>query len=316
MNAPVPAATLGRLAVSRPRRSTSHRPPLLEREGTLGYLLMSPALVVLAVLIAYPFALGIWYSLSDLRVLGTGNFVGLANYQQLLQTPVFRQTVINSFIYTGLATAFKLVLGMGMALVMNQRFHLQRYARAGMLLPYIVPTALSTLAFLLIFNATLTPLPWLLRPFGLSLPASGLLGDTAWAMVCVIFVNVWRGMPFFGITLLAGLQSISPDYYEAATIDGANAWQRFRRITLPLLLPVLTLVLLFSVIQTFSDFQIVEVLTRGGPADSTHLFATLAFQDGLQAGRLGLGAAVSLFMMPFLALLVFVQAWYTRREAH
>jgi multiple sugar transport system permease protein len=130
----------------------------------------------------------------------------------------------------------------------------------------------------------------------------------------VIFVNVWRGPPFFAISLLAGLQTIPEDLYEAASIDGANALERFRYVTLPLLVPVLTIVLLFSIIQTFSDFQIVQVLTRGGPADTTHLFATLAYQVGMQGGRLGQGAAISLFMMPFLAVLVIAQLWYTRRD--
>ncbi len=287
---------------------------LLDREGALGYALMTPALLILAVFIAYPFALGVWYSMSDVQIFGLGKFIGLTNYQQELQSPVFRQTVQNSFVYTFFATVFKLGLGLGMALVMNQRFPLQRFARAGTLLPYIVPTALSTLAFLLIFHATLTPLPWIMRPLGIPVPPSGFLGNTTLAMASVIYVNVWRGTPFFGISLLAGLQTIPHDLYEAASIDGANAFNRFRYVTMPLLMPVLTIVLLFSVIQTFSDFQIVQVLTRGGPADTTHLFATLAFQVGMQGGRLGQGAAISLFMLPFLALLVVAQLWYTRRR--
>ena len=135
-------------------------------------------------------------------------------------------------------------------------------------------------------------------------------------MGAVIFVNVWRGTPFFAISLLAGLQTIPQDLYEAASIDGANAPNRFAHITVPLLMPVLTIVMLFSIIQTFADFQIVQVLTRGGPADSTHLFATLAYQSGMQGGRLGHGAAVSLYMLPFLGLLVIAQLWYTRRNAN
>jgi multiple sugar transport system permease protein len=134
-------------------------------------------------------------------------------------------------------------------------------------------------------------------------------------MGAVIFVNVWRGTPFFAISLLAGLQTIPQDLYEAAAIDGATAPNRFRHVTIPLLMPVLTIVMLFSIIQTFADFQIVQVLTRGGPADSTHLFATLAFQVGMQGGRLGQGAAVSLYMLPFLGLLVVAQLWYTRRNS-
>jgi len=288
---------------------------LLDREGVLGYVLMTPALLLLIVFIAYPFVLGVWYSMSDVKIFGLGDFIGLKNYQDLLRSPVFQQTIRNSFIYTGFATVFKLLLGLVMALVMNQTFPLKNLVRAGVLLPYIVPTALSTLAFLLAFNPTLSPLPWLFRPLGIPYPSSGFLGDGALAMGAVIFVNVWRGTPFFAISLLAGLQTIPQDLYEAASIDGANAIDRFRSVTVPLLMPVLTIVLLFSIIQTFADFQIVQVLTRGGPTDSTHLFATLAYQIGMQGGRLGQGAAVSLFMLPFLGLLVIAQLWYTRRNA-
>lgn len=286
-----------------------------DREHVLGYVLMTPALLLLIVFIAYPFALGVWYSMSDVQIFGLGKFVGLANYQSLLGSPVFLQTVKNSFVYTGFATLFKLALGLGLALVMNQAFPFKNLIRASVLLPYIVPTALSTLAFLLAFNPTLSPLPWIFRPLHIPYPAAGFLGDPWLAMASVIFVNTWRGTPFFAISLLAGLQTIPQDLYEAASIDGANAVARFRHVTVPLLMPVLTIVVLFSIIQTFADFQIVQVLTRGGPADSTHLFATLAFQIGMQGGRLGQGAAVSLFMLPFLGLLVGAQLWYTRRNA-
>jgi multiple sugar transport system permease protein len=288
---------------------------LLDRENVLGYVLMTPALLLLIVFIAYPFVIGVWYSMSDVQIFGLGKFIGLTNYANLLNSPVFLQTVKNSFVYTGFATVFKLGLGLGMALVMNQAFPFKNIVRAGVLLPYIVPTALSTLAFLLAFNPTLSPLPWIFGPLHIPYPAAGFLGDPALAMGAVIFVNVWRGTPFFAISLLAGLQTIPQDLYEAASIDGANAGNRFVHITLPLLTPVLTIVLLFSIIQTFADFQIVQVLTRGGPADSTHLFATLAYQTGMQGGRLGQGAAVSLFMLPFLGLLVIAQLWYTRRNA-
>jgi multiple sugar transport system permease protein len=308
------AAGRGRAALER-RGRLAMSGSWLDREGVLGYVLMTPAILLLAIFIAYPFAIGVWYSLSDVGIFGLGKFIGLKNYQDLLQQPIFLQTMRNSFVYTGSATVFKLALGLGLALVMNQAFPFRNVVRASVLLPYIVPTALSTIAFVLIFHATLSPLPWLFAPLGIPYPPSGFLGDTALAMVAVTFVNIWRGTPFFAISLLAGLQTIPPDLYEAAAIDGANAVNRFRHVTLPLLMPVLTIVLLFSIIQTFADFQIVQVLTHGGPTDSTHLFATLAFAIGMQGGRLGQGAAVSLFMLPFLGLLVIGQLWYTRRNA-
>src|SRR5919202_3201231 len=297
------------------RRAVAGAEGFLDREGVLGYVLMTPALLLLIIFIAYPFVLGVWYSMSDVQIFGLGKFIGLTNYVNLLNSPVFLQTVKNSFVYTGFATIFKLALGLGMALVMNQDFPFKNTVRAGVLLPYIVPTALSTLAFLLAFNPTLSPLPWIFGPFRGLYPPAGFLGDPFHAMVAVIYVNVWRGTPFFAISLLAGLQTIPQDLYEAAAIDGANAVNRFRHITVPLLMPVLTIVMLFSIIQTFADFQIVQLLTRGGPADSTHLFATLAYQTGMLGGRLGQGAAVSLFMLPFLGLLVIAQLWYTRRNA-
>src|SRR5919202_5713130 len=210
-----PAATLGRGRLARAGGG------LLEREGVLGYVLMTPALLLLIVFIAYPFVIGVWYSMSDIKIIGLGDFIGLKNYQDLLQSPVFQQTLRNSFVYTGAATVFKLALGMALALVMNQHFPLKNIMRASALLPYIVPTALSTLAFVLIFHATLTPLPWLFRPLGIPYPASGFLGNPALAMGSVIFVNIWRGTPFFAISLLAGLQTIPVDLYEAAAIDGA-----------------------------------------------------------------------------------------------
>jgi multiple sugar transport system permease protein len=296
-------------------RAASGAASFLDREGVVGYLLMTPALLLLVIFIAYPFVLGVWYSMSDVKIVGLGEFIGLKNYGDLLQSPVFQQTIKNSFVYTATATVFKLAMGLALALVMNQYFPFRAVIRASVLLPYIVPTALSTLAFVLIFHATLTPLPWIFKPLGIPFPASGFLGDPVLAMASVIFVNIWRGTPFFAISLLAGLQTIPLDLYEAASIDGANAWARFRHITIPLLMPVLTIVMLFSIIQTFSDFQIVQVLTRGGPTDTTHLFATLAFQIGMQGGRLGQGAAASLFMLPFLSVLVIAQLWYTRRNA-
>jgi multiple sugar transport system permease protein len=307
MTVPSTAAAAGR-ALGR-RRAAASSVGVLDRENVLGYVLMTPALLLLIIFIGYPFVLGVWYSMSDVQIFGLGKFIGLTNYTNLLNSPVFLQTVKNSFVYTSFATVFKLALGLGMALVMNQAFPFKNIVRAGVLLPYIVPTALSTLAFLFAFNPTLSPLPWIFGPLHIPYPPAGFLGDPALAMVAVIFVNVWRGTPFFAISLLAGLQTIPQDLYEAASIDGANAGNRFSHVTLPLLTPVLTIVLLFSIIQT------VQVLTRGGPADSTHLFATLAYQTGMQGGRLGQGAAVSLFMLPFLGLLVIAQLWYTRRNA-
>lgn len=288
---------------------------LLEREQSLGLILLAPAVLVLLVFIAYPFLLGIWYSLSDTRIGVPGHFVGLNNFIANTQNGIFQQTLKNTFVYTGITTVFKLALGMALALLMNQHFRCRNLIRAALLLPWIIPTALSTLAWLWIFDSTYGIISWLLKSAGLIQRNVPFLGDPVLAMGSVIVVNIWRGTPFFAISLLAGLQTISQDLYEAAAIDGANAWQRFRQVTLPLIMPVLTVVTLFSIIWTFADFQVVYVLTRGGPANSTHLLATYAYTIGMTAGELGNGAAVSLWMFPFMAILVVAVLWYQRREA-
>jgi multiple sugar transport system permease protein len=287
---------------------------LLDREGNLGLILMFPAIAILALFIAYPFILGIWYSLINARIGVPGTFVGIDNFIANAQNGIFQQTLRNTFVYTGVATAFKLALGMALALLMNQHFPFKNMVRAGLLLPFIIPTALSTLAWLWIFDSTYGIISWALRNMGLIRTNIPFLGDPTLAMGSVIAVNIWRGVPFFAISLLAGLQTISQDMYEAAAIDGANAVQRFRHVTLPLIMPVLTIVTLFSVIWTFADFQLVYVLTRGGPTNSTHLLATLAYQIGMTAGELSNGAAISLWMFPFMAAMVVAVLWYQRRE--
>lgn len=288
---------------------------LLEREGSLGLILMAPAVLVLLIFIAYPFVLGIWYSLTDARIGVPGNFVGLNNFIANAQNGIFQQTLKNTFVYTAITTVFKLVLGMALALLMNQNFRGRNLVRAALLLPWIIPTALSTLAWLWIFDSTYGIISWVLKSAGLINRNIAFLGDPVLAMGSVIVVNIWRGTPFFAISLLAGLQTIPQDLYEAAAIDGASAWQRFVRVTLPLIMPVLTVVTLFSIIWTFADFQLVYVLTRGGPTNSTHLLATFAYQIGMTAGELGNGAAISLWMFPFMVALVVVTLWYQRREA-
>lgn len=288
---------------------------ILEREGSLGLILMVPAVSILLLFIAYPFVLGIWYSLTDARIGVAGHFVGLNNFITNTQNGIFQQTLKNTFIYTGITTVFKLVFGLALALLMNQNFRGRNLVRAALLLPWIIPTALSTLAWLWIFDSTYGIISWLLKNAGLIQRNIPFLGDPVLAMGSVISVNIWRGTPFFAISLLAGLQTIPQDLYEAAAIDGASAWQRFRRVTLPLIMPVLTIITMFSIIWTFADFQLVYVLTRGGPANSTHLLATLAYNIGMVAGELGNGAAISLWLFPFMVVLVIGVLWYQRREA-
>lgn len=276
----------------------------LEREGPLGYILTAPTVLILLLLIIYPFGLALWLSMTNKLVGQPGTFVGLKNFIFLLDDQVFRQTVGNTLIYTGAAVVFKVVLGVALAMVLKQRFPGNFLVRGLLLLPWIVPASLSTLAWLWVFDSLHGVLNWALLGLHIVKMPVNWLGDPTLAKIATIVVNIWRGTPFFGIAFLAGLQSISEELFDAAKVDGANAWHCFWKVTLPLLQPVLVVVTIFSIVQTIADFQIVYVLTRGGPVNATHLFGTLAFQTAFQTGRMGVGAAISLFVFPALAILV------------
>src|SRR6202790_4755587 len=286
---------------------------LLEDERWLALVLLLPTVLLLAVFIAYPFVIGVELSVTDAKVGVPGRFVGLHNFAVLANDSICRTAVWNTFVYTGVTTVFKLALGLWLALLLNRHFKGKALTRAFVLLPFIIPTVLSTFAWKWMFDPTFSVLNWLLYHFGLITGRINWRGDQDLAMISIIIVNIWRGVPFFAISLLAGLQTISPELNEAAAIDGAKPWQRFRHITWPLLLPVTMVVMLFSVIQTFSDFQIVYVMTGGGPANATHLFATYAYQIGIGTGLLSEGAAISLAMFPILFLVVIIQLLYIRR---
>ena len=286
---------------------------LLEDERTLAYLLLTPTAIILGLFIAYPFLRGVWLSVTSATVGDAGSFVGLRNFDKAWNDTIFHRATINTFVYTGVTTVFKLALGMWLALLLNREFRAKRYARAFILLPFIIPTVLSTFAWKWMFDPTFSVINWCLWQLGLISQRINWLGGEYLALTSVIIVNVWRGVPFYAISLLAGLQTINPELQEAAAIDGATAWQRFWKVTWPLLLPVTMVVVLFSVIQTFADFQLVYVLTGGGPANATHLFATYAYQIGVGAGLLGQGAAISLALFPVLFVVVILQLWYIRR---
>jgi multiple sugar transport system permease protein len=276
--------------------------------------MMAPPLLFLAALVGYPFCYGILLSLQDRPVAHAGTFVGLKNFATNLNDPIFWRVALNTFVYTAVATLLKMVGGLALALAMNQQFPLKNLVRALMLLPFIVPTVLSTVAWMWILDPAFSVLNWLLVAAGVPKPGPSWLGNPILAMLSIIMINTWRGLPFYGITLLAGLQTVPPELYEAATIDGASGWQRFRYVTLPLLQPIILIVTLFSVIFTFADFQLVYVLTHGGPQNATQLFATYAFDIAMGAGQLGLGASVALAMLPALALLIVALTIYLRRE--
>jgi multiple sugar transport system permease protein len=299
--------------------STFKTPPqpgrqrVLEDERWLAFLLLVPTVVLLGLFIAYPFVRGILLSVTNSRVGVAGDFVGFANYYKIWNDSIFRTAVYNTFLYTAVTSVFKLGLGLWLALLLNRNFRGKAFTRAFILLPFIIPTVLSTFAWRWMFDPTFSVINWSLYHLGVIGGRINWLGDPDLAMISIIIVNIWRGVPFFAISLLAGLQTISPELNEAAAIDGAKPWQRFWHITWPLLLPVTMVVVLFSVIQTLADFQIVYVMTGGGPANATHLFATYAYQIGVGTGLLSEGAAISLAMFPVLLLIVIIQLLYIRR---
>ena len=286
-----------------PKRGRLHN-RVLQRESTLGYALLVPTMLMLLVFLAWPFLWGIWLSVSNAEIGNdSSHFVGIGNFVYNLSDRIFVQSFWNTMAYTAITTVFKFGLGMSMALLLNQVFPLQRFARAALLLPWIIPSVLSTLAWRWMFDPTFSILNWVLIH---SFHSAGVnwLGTTNTALVSIFIVNIWRGTPFYGIALLAGLQIIPPDLYEAARVDGASRWQQFREITLPLLRPVLLVVLMLSTILTFADFQLPYVLTRGAPYNSTNMLSTWAFNIGVPGGSIGIGAAISLVLFPILAVAI------------
>jgi multiple sugar transport system permease protein len=297
MSSAIVEAARGKPALAR-RASRLDR--LNDNRNLLGFLFMLPAAGILLIFLTYPLGLGLWLGLTDTTIGRPGVFVGLDNYASLAHDQVFWLSVFNTTLYTVVASVFKFALGFWLALLLNQHMPFKAFIRAIVLLPWIVPTVLSAIAFWWIYDSQFSIISWSLKRLGLIDTYINFLGDPVMARVSVIVANVWRGIPFVAISLLAGLQTIPASLYEAAALDGATPWQRFRYVTFPMLTPIIAVVMTFSVLFTFTDFQLIYVLTRGGPLNSTHLMATLAFQRGIPGGQLAEGAAIAAAMVPFL----------------
>jgi len=288
---------------------------LFDNRHFLGLLFMLPAAVLLVLFLTYPLGLGVWLGFTDAKIGRAGEWIGVENYEWLVTDSVFRLSVWNTFLYTVIASAIKFALGLWLALLLNEHIPFKAFVRAIVLLPFIVPTVLSAIAFWWIYDAQFSVISWTLTKLGLIDHYIDFLGDPLLARASVIAANVWRGVPFIAICLLAGLQTISPSLYEAAAIDGATAWQKFWNVTLPMLSPIIAVVMTFSVLFTFTDFQLIWVLTRGGPINATHLMATLSFQRAIPGGALGEGAAIATAMIPFLlAAILFSYFGLQRRK--
>lgn len=293
-------------------------PPSLKRwlgsDWRLGFLFVAPIVLLVLALVAYPFCYAIYLSMTRKFVGMPPVFVGFENYVRLASDGFFLRAVWNSVIFTFGSVAFKLVLGMAMALVLTSKIRWRNLLTGILLVPWVAPTVVSALNFLWIYDGSLGVLNYLLvRVFGILPQGVGWLSEAGTAMAAVIFVNVWRGFPFFGISFLAGMKAIPAELYEAASVDGANAYQRFLHVTLPGLRNILIIVVLLSTIWTFNDFAIVYILTKGGPGGATMVLPVYTYEMAFGAQRLGDAIAVALYMLPPLAIVIIVLARYMRR---
>jgi multiple sugar transport system permease protein len=282
---------------------------LWQNRNFLGLLFMLPAAAFLLLFLVYPLGLGIWLSFTDAKIGRPGEFVGFENYEWIIEDTKFQTAVFFTIFYTVAASIFKFGVGLYLALLLNEHLPFKAIIRAIVLIPFIVPTVLSAIAFWWIFDPQFSIVSWTLRQAGIIDGNINFLGDTWNSRWSVIFANVWRGVPFIAISLLAGLQTVPPSLYEAATLDGATRWQMFVKITYPLLTPIIAVVMTFSVLFTFTDFQLIKVLTNGGPAGATELMATMSYNTAILGGRIGEGSAISTAMVPFLLAAIMV-SWF------
>ena len=284
------------------RASAKRRPVTLEkffqRRSTIAFLMALPLMLIIFGLVAYP--AGYAVHLATLNK-GMERFVGIDNFTFLFGRDTFWMVVRQSVVFAVTAVVFKAIIGFVVAhFVHNIPAKGQRKWRGMLLVPWVIPPAMSTLAWLWLFDPSYSAFNWILAKFGVA--AVPWTGDADWARFSVILVNIWIGAPFFMIMYLAALKSVPEQLFEAASIDGANWWQRIWYITLPMMRNIIAITVLFSLIVTFANFDIVRVLTSGGPVDSTHVFATWAFKLGIEGGDIPLGATISLFMVPILGI--------------
>ena len=299
---------------TRPGVVTSGLRRVMGADWKLGFLFVAPIVVLVLALVAYPFCYAVYLSMTRKYVGMPPVWVGFENYVRLAHDGFFLRAVWNSFVFTFSSVVFKLLLGMAMALVLTSQIRFRSFFTGVLLVPWVAPTVVSALNFLWIFDGSLGVLNYLLVKIFRILPQGvGWLSEAGTAMASVIFVNIWRGFPFFGISFLAGMKAIPADLYEAAEVDGANPLRRFLHITLPSLRNIVLIVVLLSTIWTFNDFAIVYILTKGGPGGTTMVLPVFAYEMAFGAQRLGDAIAVALYMLPGLAIVIIVLARYMRR---
>ena len=279
------------------RRSNGMR-RFAQRRSTIAFMLCLPLILLIAALVIYPALYAIYLSMLNKRMTA---FVGLDNFAFLFRRDTFKLVIFQSTLFAVSSVVLKALLGFALAHLMhNIPSRAQRIWRGLLLVPWVIPLALSCLGWWWLFDPAYSAFNWLLGQLGVG-PVSW-LGKPWTARFCMIAVNVWYGTPFFLIMYLAALKSVPDALYEAAAIDGASAVQKLRFVTLPMMRNIISITVLFSLIVTFADFDIVRLLTAGGPENSTHVFATYAFVSGIQSGDIPLGASISLFMVPILGV--------------
>ena len=290
---------------------------ILDRREVLGAIFVSPAILYVLLLVGMPFLLAVYYSLSAYTIYDpTWRFVGLANFRQILNNPVFLETLGNTFLFTFGSQLLGLILGKFGALLLLRPFPGRKIVRALIILPWAVPIALATVAWEWMFDSLYSVINWTMIALGVidRSDAPNWLGNPHLAMLCVIVVNAWRFFPFAIVIFLAGITAVPQDVIDAATVDGAGFWRRNYQIILPMILPIVAVGLIFGIVFTFTDLSIVFLLTNGGPVNATSVLGFQGFQVGILSGDISHGAAISLFMLPVLLVVVIAMLRFIRRR--
>jgi multiple sugar transport system permease protein len=288
----------------------------LSGERRLGVILLAPALVYILLLVAVPFLLAVVLSLTNSSAGSLDfSFVGARNFVDVTASPLFRRALRNTFVFTAVSQLTVIVLGNVLARALLRKFRGKSVVRFLILMPWAAPISLATLSWLWIFDSTFSVVNWLLKVVGWLGPGQWYywLGDPTLGMAAIIVIHVWRMLPFSTVILLAGLTSIPAEVHEAADIDAAGPLAKAFHVTLPMMLPILTVAVLFGVVFTFTDMSVVYLLTRGGPYNSTHVLASLAFQEGVLGGDVGRGAAIAIFLLPILVVMAVLMLRVSRR---
>jgi len=274
---------------------------LLDGERVFGYVMVAPAIAYIVLLVGYPFAIALWFTVSNATTAHPiAEFTGLTNLLAVWDDDIFRRALANTFIFTLTSQALQMILGTGLAFLLLKQFRGRRLVRGLLMIPFTIPIAIGAMAWTWMLNPTYSVINWIGVHAGLFTQGPNWLGEEYPAMISIILVNVWRNLPFSAVVLTAGISAVPQEILEAANLDGANWWVRWRKVIVPIIAPILYIALLFSLVFTFTDMTVVWLMTRGNPVGETHVIASYAFQTGIVAGSLGRGATMSLFLFPVL----------------